>query len=79
MKTPTSKKSSAAERKQWLRWEDGMLQHCRALITLAGLLTQSGEDGLSAELVGDTGALMVREAQQLKKLVSARPGNGGPR
>ena len=46
-----------------------MLHHCRALITLAGLLQQSDEDGLETELVNDTGALIAREARQLKKLL----------
>ena len=56
-----------------------MLNHCRALITLAGLLTGSGEDGLETELVNDTGALIAREARQLKKLLQTRPGRKAAR
>jgi hypothetical protein len=75
MKKNASKKPSAAGREsdRWLDWEDGMMIHCRALITLAELLMQSDERGLEAQLVGDAGALILREAEQLKKLVSARP------
>jgi hypothetical protein len=46
-----------------------MLKHCRALITLAGLLQQSDEDGLETELVNDTGALIDREARQMQALL----------
>jgi hypothetical protein len=75
MKRAASKKPSAAEREsdRWLDWEDGMMMHCRALITLAELLMQSDEKGLETELIGNTGALILREAEQLKKLASARP------
>jgi len=69
-------KPSAAEREsdRWLDWEDAMLRHCRALDTLAGLLIHSDEEGLSPELVGDTGALIAREARQLKTRLQSRPG-----
>lgn len=50
-----------------LDWVDATLYHCRIIGTLAGLLLHSGEDGLSSELVGDTAALIDREAGQLKK------------
>ncbi len=46
-----------------------MLHHCRVIGTLSGLLLHGDEDGLSAELVGDTGALIEREAKQLRKLL----------
>jgi hypothetical protein len=77
MKRNTSRKSAAAgrEQKNWLEWEDGMLNHCRALLTLAGLLAQSGEDGmLAAELVNETGALIAREVKELKQRLHSRPG-----
>jgi hypothetical protein len=70
---PNASKKSANTGDPWLDWEDGMMMHCRALITLAELLMQSDERGLEAQLVGDAGALILREAEQLKKLVSARP------
>jgi hypothetical protein len=80
MKKHTSKKTSTrSARKQWLDWEDDMLRHCRALDTLAGLLIHSDEEGLSPELVGDTGALIAREARQLKTRLQSRPAAGGPR
>jgi hypothetical protein len=50
-------------------WVDAMQHHCRALITLAGLLLRSDEDGLETELVNDTGALIAREARQMKTLL----------
>jgi hypothetical protein len=50
-------------------WTNAMLKHCRALITLAGLLQQSDEDGLETELVNDTGALIDREARQMQALL----------
>jgi len=74
MKKNPAKKSAAGARHQWLDWEDEMLRHCGALITLAGLLLHSEEDGLSSDLVCDTGALMKREAEQLKTRLLARPG-----
>lgn len=75
MKKNASKKPSAAGREsdRWLDWEDGMLMHCRALITLAELLMQGDEEGLEMQLVGDAGALILREAERLK-VVESRPG-----
>lgn len=77
-KTSTSQKPSDAERERhrWLDWEDGLANHCRTLLTLAGLLTRIGEDGLPSDVAGDTGALIEREVKQLKAVVKARPGGG---
>lgn len=64
-----------ASRKSLLVWEDALLNHCRTIQTLAGLLEKSGrDDGLKIELVNETGGLIGDEVARLKKLLTTRPG-----
>ncbi|MGO8680136.1 MAG: hypothetical protein ACLQUR_05600 [Limisphaerales bacterium] len=67
--TPSRKNRRRRTARPGLAWLDAMLHHCRVIGTLSGLLLHGDEDGLSAELVGDTGALIEREAKQLRKLL----------
>jgi hypothetical protein len=77
-KTSTKRKPSAAKREpDWLAWEDALLHHCRNITTLAELLFHTGSnDGVTMEVVNDTGGMIKAEAMRLKNRMYARPGRG---
>ena len=78
-KTSTKPKSSAAQREsdRWLEWEDALLNHCRTITILAELLFHTGSnDGVTMEVVNDTGGMIKAEAMRLKNRMYARPGRG---
>jgi hypothetical protein len=78
--SPKSKPSAATARPDWLDWEDGMLNHCRTLDTLAELLAHTGCEGVvKLEVVNDTGGMIRDEVTRLKKLVKFRPGREAAR
>jgi hypothetical protein len=81
MKTKTSAKPkpSAAQREsdRWLEWEDALLNHCHNIEILAALLFHTGRnDGVTMDVVNDTGGMIKAEAMRLKKRLYARPGRG---
>ena len=78
-KTSPKPKLSAAEREsdRWLEWEDALLNHCHTIEILAALLFHTGRnDGVTMEVVNDTGGMIKAEAMRLKKRMYARPGRG---
>ena len=78
-KTSPKQKPSAAQREsgRWLEWEDALLNHCRNITTLAELLFHTGRnDGVTMEVVNDTGGMIKAEALRLRKRMYARPGRG---
>jgi len=76
--TSTKQKPSAVKREpDWLAWEDALLSHCHTINTLAALLFHTGRnDGVTLEVVNDTGGMIKAEVVRLKKRVYARPGRG---
>ena len=78
-KTSPKPKLSAAEREsdRWLEWEDALLNHCHTIEILAALLFHTGRnDGVTMEVVNDTGGMIKTEAARLRKRMYARPGRG---
>lgn len=78
-KTSPKQKPSAAQREadRWLEWEDGVLSHCRTIEIFAALLFHTGRnDGVTLDVVNDTGGMIKAEVVRLKQQVKARPGRG---
>jgi hypothetical protein len=77
MKKRTAKKPSTAGRESgdWLEWEDALLNHCRTIDILAAHLFHTGRnDGVTLDVVNDTGGMIKAEVARLKAVVKSRPG-----
>ena len=79
MKPKTSPKPPAAAKRgpDWLNWEDAVLRHCRTIEILAALLAHTGRsEGVTLDVVNETGGMIQAEVVGLKQRVKARPGRG---
>jgi len=78
---PKQTPSAARRGPDWLDWEDAVLRHCRTIEILAALLAHTGcndgrNDGLTLDVVNETGDMIKTEAVGLKQRLKARPGRG---